>query len=226
MARKVNPDQIDQVDEILKHQDPEFVKALEQINGDELKVADLEAAFAEAEKHNTAVHRFWENASTLQRIAVLTAMSLVLFSPGAFAIWYYYLRPPPVAQLKSLEPIADAVYDFNTHGADKNFFDAFLEEEFLFEVPDHVFYMREKRDIRMGRFAFYLELGSKADLKKADERSDEIIETLNTVFAHADVDDFAGVAGKEGMKKKMLDALNKKIPIGFKNIRFRMMVFN
>ncbi len=226
MARKVNTDEIQQIDEILKHEDPAFLEELKEIKSEDLKLAELEAAFQEAEKENTAIRRFWEEASPKVKALCVGGLLLVLSGPAYFAIWYYFLKPPPLGERFSLEPIADETYKFDMHLKPKSFFHAFLEEQFLFEVPDHVFYMRERRDIRIARVAFYLEYTSKEDLKKAEKARDEIIETLNEVFAKADVDSFNGIAGKENMKKRIMTEVSLRSGLKIRSMHFRMMVFN
>jgi hypothetical protein len=175
MPRKVNNDQIDQVDEILEHADPGFVKDLGSLKNEDLNLADLEAAFAEAEKSNTALHRFWNDATPLKKWGAVSLLVMLMMVPVGYVVWAKFIKLPPVGLLPSLEPLSDAVYTFNPSGETKNFFDAFLPEEFLFEIPDHVFILKEKRDIRMLRCSFFLELSDKGDLEKAESRRDEII---------------------------------------------------
>lgn len=225
MARKVNSDQIDQVDEILNHAEPEFMKELSEINGDELKLAELEAAFAEAEQSNTPWNRFWNDISPLQRWGSIGG-GLGVILGAAFLIWYLVLNSIALGDKPSLESIADSSFDFDMTAAPKNLIDHFLVDEYLFEIPDHVFYLKAKRDIRVGRFSFYLELGTKEDFLQTQQHEDEIIETLNLFFAKIDVDDFKGIEGKEAIKRRMLAALSERLPIKFKNVRFSLLVFN
>jgi flagellar basal body-associated protein FliL len=225
MARKVNTDQIDQVDEILKHEDPEFMQDLNNINDEELKLAELEAAFAEAEKSNTALHKFWNDTPPKKKWSILSGIFLLVFGPIGYFSWQI-LTSYSFTNLPSLEPIADSSFNFDVSGPTKNLIDHFLSEEYLYEIHDHVFYLKPKRDIRIGRLSLYLELANKEDLAKAEKKDDEIIETLNLFFSKVDVDDFRGIDGKEAIKRKMLETLRERTKLKFQNVRFSLLVFN
>lgn len=225
MPRKVNTDQIEQIDEILKHEDPEFVKELEAIDGDALKLAELEAAFAEAEKKNTRIHRFWNESSLVVRIAIATTIAILILGPAGYFGWTMLFPEQAVGDMPSLELIADKSIDFDTKALQKNLLAQFIADEFLMNV-DQVFHLKPKRDVYTGHFGLLLEVPSKKDLATAEQRRDEIIEVLNNVFRKADVDDFAGVRGKENFKEKMLEALNVKTGIRFLNVRYSLIVFN
>lgn len=226
MARKVDSGQIDQVDEILQQADPEFIESLKEINADELKLADLEAAFAEAEKKNTFIHKFWNEKSAPVRWGTVAALATLILGPLGYLVWRKIYPPIDLGKVASLSLIADTVYEYDVRGETKNFLNEFIGESFTYEIPDQVFHLKPKRGVQIVRFGLILEVTSKTDLEKIEKRHDEMIETLNNVLAKTDVDDFKGVNGKEDIKAKMLAALNLKLQIKFKSLRYSLIVFN
>lgn len=229
MARKVNKDQIEEIDEILKQEDPEFVKSLDQIDPQALNITvdDLQAAFEAAERSNNFVVRFWLEKSALVRWSVVSGLALVLLGIPGFFVWKYnFSAAASVGDLASLEDIADSSLTFDVSAAPQDLMDHFLIEEILYEIPDHVFFLKPKRGVTFGRFAFYLELRRQEDLKVAEKYNDEIIEVINQVLAKKNVDDFQGIAGKEAVRRTLLSSLNNKMNIKFKSVRYKLIVFN
>jgi len=228
MARKVDDEKMSEIDEILKHEDPEFVKELENtVDSSELQVAELEAAFMAAELEQGRIRMWWNRLNHRQKQIFIAVVVLVTVGPASFGLWRWYQGAPVHFEtLSSLESISDESMDFDVLAPEMNFMNHFMIEEFLFDIPDTVFHLRPKRGVRFGRFAFYLEMREKAALKGAEKKRDEIIEVFSVVLGKTDVDDFKGIDGKEKIRQKLMTELTEKVKLPIVNVRYRMIVFN
>jgi flagellar basal body-associated protein FliL len=103
--------------------------------------------------------------------------------------------------------------------------DLFLTQQFFLEMPEQVYVVKPLGGIKVGRFAFYLEISDREQATYFEPRGDEIVEILSRVLKSHTFEEFKGIQGKEEMRKELLAALNAKLKVKVKNIRYKLLVF-
>ncbi|MBY0385120.1 hypothetical protein K2X05_08170, partial [bacterium] len=130
-----------------------------------------------------------------------------------------------IAQQTSLEPWADEIIVLDSKKKTKDLMELFLTDQFFLEVPEQIYVIKPRRDVKIARLGFYMELMRREDSPFFENRYEEIVEILSRTMKQYSVDDFKGIEGKEEMRKVILASLNSKLSTKIKNIRYKLVVF-
>lgn len=228
MANTADEDQLKEIDAILGQEDPDFVKSLADIQPDALNNQVIAEASDESMAKYNRFQLFWKGLDRgTKQVFMFSGFLIFIALPTLYVAWKGIFTPQfEVSAMRSLERWADEKLDLNPSGAEKNLRDLSQEPEFLVEIPEQIFHIKPKRDIRFGRFSFYVQVASKKDLDELKSRSDEMLQTINGVLRQLDVDDFQGVDGKEAVRHRLLAALSKEFGPRIRNVRYKLLVFN
>jgi hypothetical protein len=227
----VSQDDLEEIDDILQEAAPEFVDQLKTIRADNLNHQEIglteEEKKRDAEKAEKWIYKFWYGLTRTQQLlfymgsfVIFVALPLLLLSVfGVFTPSFL------IADQTSLEMWADEKMDLNPKLPHKDLMDLFLTDQYFLEIPEQIYVIKPKGEVKLARMAFYMELIRREDEPYFSYRYEEIVEILSRVLKQYGVDDFKGVEGKEEMRKVLLASLNGRLSTKIKNIRYKLVVF-
>ena len=222
---------LEEIDDILEEAAPEFVDQLKTISADNLNHQEIglteEEKKKDAEKAEKWIYKFWYGLTRTQQLlvymgsfVVFVALPLLLLSVlGVFTPSFL------IADQTSLEMWADEKIVLDSKLPHKDLMDLFLTDQYFLEIPEQIYVIKPKGEVKLARMAFYMELLRREDESYFSFRYEEIVEILSRVMKQYSVEDFKGVEGKEEMRKVILASLNKRLSTKIKNIRYKLVVF-
>ncbi len=227
----VSQEDLEEIDDILQEASPEFVDQLKSINAENLNHQDLglseEEQKKDEEKASKWYYRVWFSLGRTQQLLVLVGGFAVFVALPLLLLSVFGVFTPSflIADQTSLAVWADEKMALDLKLPQKDLMDLFLSDQYFLEIPEQIYVIEPKGEIKIGRFAFYMELFQREDEPFFKQRYEEIIEILSRTLKQHSVDDFKGVEGKEEMRKTILAALNTRLETKIKNIRYKLVVF-
>jgi flagellar basal body-associated protein FliL len=221
-------EELDEIDAILQETAPEFVQELKSINAENLNNKEIGPPSEEEEKKKDKwYYRLWFGFSRTQQLLVVVGAFTVFVALPLLLLSVLGIFTPSflIAEQTSLEMWADETITLDNKKPQKNLMDLFLIDQFFLEIPEQIYVIKPRGEVKIARFAFYMELISRQDEPYFSYRYEEIIEILSRTLKQYSVDDFKGIEGKEEMRKVILASLNSKLSTKIKNIRYKLVVF-
>jgi hypothetical protein len=222
---------LEEIDDILQEAAPEFVNQLKTISADNLNHQDIglsedekKKAEAKAEKW---IYRFWYGLTRTQQLLVYMGSFVIFVALPLLLLSVFGVFTPSflIADQTSLEMWADEKIALNSKLPHKDLMDLFLTDQYFLEIPEQIYVIKPKGEVKLARMAFYMELVRREDEPYFFYRYEEIVEILSRALKQYSVDDFKGVEGKEEMRKVILASLNGRLSTKIKNIRYKLVVF-
>jgi hypothetical protein len=226
----VSQTELDEIDSILQETAPEFVDQLKTISAENLnqkEIAPAEEVKKDDLKNEKWHRRFWNGLGRTQQLLVLLGTFSVFVALPLLLMAVFGVLTPSflIAEQTSLEMWADEKISLDSKKPQKNLMDLFLTDQYFLEIPEQIYVIKPKGEIKIGRFAFYMELIRREDEPYFSYRYEEIIEILSRTLKQYSVEDFKGIEGKEEMRKVILASLNGRLETKIKNIRYKLVVF-
>ncbi len=227
----VSQDELDEIDSILQEAEPEFVDQLKSISAENLNHQEIglseEEKKKEAAKSEKWFYKFWYGLSRTQQMLVLLGSAFVFVALPILLLSVFGVFTPSflIADQTSLKVWAEREIALNTKTPQKNLMDLFLTDQYFLEIPEQIYVIKPKGEVKIARMAFYMELIRREDEPYFAYRYEEIIEILSRTLKQYSVEDFKGMEGKEEMRKVILASLNGKLQTKIKNIRYKLVVF-
>ncbi len=221
-------EELSEIDDILEEAMPEFVQELKSIKAENLNDQEIGLPTeAEVAQKDRWYYRFWFGLDRKIQIAVVLGGFLLFIGLPLFLLSMFGLLTPAflVAGETSLAPLADEKIQLEASHKPKDLMHLFLTDQFFLEIPEQVFPLKPKADIRVARFGFYLELLDREHAAFFNNHYEEIIEILSRTLKLHTFEDFRGSEGKEEMRKVLLVAINSKLDVKIKNVRYKLVVF-
>jgi flagellar basal body-associated protein FliL len=225
---QASAEELEEIDDILSQADPDFINELKSIRADNLNNQDIGLPTQdEVIKKDRWYYRFWFGLDrTKQMLVVLGGFILFVALPLLMLSTFGLLTPSfLVADQSSLEPWADEKIALDAKKPSRNLMDLFLSDQFFLEIPEQVYVIKPLAGIKVARFAFYLEIFDREHASYFEPRGDEIAEILSRTLKMHTFEEFKGMEGKEEMRKELLAALNSKLKVKVKNVRYKLLVF-
>ncbi len=221
-------EELGEIDEILEEADPEFINQLKSISAENLNHQDIGLPTEEEVlKKDRWFYRFWFGLDTGKQLLVVLGAFIVFVALPLILLSVLGIFTPSflIARQTSFENWADEMIVLDSKVKQKDLMELFLTDQFFLEIPEQVFPIKPRADIRIGRFAFYMELLDRQNVPYFESHYEEIIEILGRTLKQYTFEDFKGIEGKEEMRKILLASLNSKLQIKIKNIRYKLLVF-
>lgn len=227
-AEAASPEELQEIDGMLEEVVPEFVNELKSISAENLNNQDIGLPTEEEmNKKDRWFYRFWFGLDrTKQMLFVLGAFLLFVALPTLLLSMFGILTPSfLIAKQTSLEPWADEIIVLDNKKKTKDLMDLFLSDQFFLEIPEQIYVIKPRGEVKIARLGFYMELIRREDSPFFENHYEEIIEILSRTLKQHSVDDFKGIEGKEEMRRILLASLNSKLSTKIKNIRYKLVVF-
>ncbi len=228
---RVSEADLEEIDNILQEAAPEFVDQLKSISADNLNHQDIglseEEQKKDAEKAEKWIYKFWYGLTRTQQLLVYMGSFVIFVALPILLLSVFGVFTPAflIADQTSLEMWADETIILNAKLPQRNLMDLFLTDQYFLEVPEQIYVIKPKGEVKIARMAFYMELLRREDEPYFSNRYEEIVEILSRVLKQYSVEDFKGVEGKEEMRKVILASLNSRLTTKIKNIRYKLVVF-
>lgn len=221
-------EELGEIDEILKEATPEFVEELKSISADNLNNKDIGLPTEEEVlKKDKWFYRFWFGLDTKKQLLVVVGVFMLFVALPLLLLSVLGIFTPSflIARQTSFESWADEVIVLDSKAKQKDLMELFLTDQFFLEIPEQIFPIKPRADIRIGRFSFYMELIDRKDVPFFENHYEEIVEILGRTLKQYSFEDFKGIEGKEEMRKILLASLNSKLQKKIRNIRYKLLVF-
>lgn len=222
---------LDEIDNILQEAAPEFVDQLKSISAENLNHQDIglseEEKKKESEKAEKWIYKFWYGLTRTQQLLVYMGSFVIFVALPILLLSVFGVFTPSflIADQTSLEMWADEKIALDSKLPHKDLMDLFLTDQYFLEIPEQIYVIKPKGEVKIARMAFYMELIRREDEPYFSYRYEEIVEVLSRVLKQYSVEDFKGVEGKEEMRKVILASLNGRLSTKIKNIRYKLVVF-
>lgn len=222
---------LDEIDNILQEAAPEFVDQLKSISAENLNHQDIglseEEKKKESEKAEKWIYKFWYGLTRTQQLLVYMGSFVIFVALPILLLSVFGVFSPSflIADQTSLEMWADEKIALDSKLPHKDLMDLFLTDQYFLEIPEQIYVIKPKGEVKIARMAFYMELIRREDEPYFSYRYEEIVEVLSRVLKQYSVEDFKGVEGKEEMRKVILASLNGRLSTKIKNIRYKLVVF-
>ncbi len=230
----VSLEDLEEIDDILQEAAPEFVNQLKSISADNLNHQDIglseeeqKNAEKDAEKYDKWFYKVWYGLTRTQQLLAYMGSFMIFVALPILLLSVFGVFTPSflIADQTSLEMWADEKIALDSKIPPKDLMDLFLTDQYFLEVPEQIYVIKPKGEVKIARMAFYMELLRREDESYFLNRYEEIVEILSRVLKQYSVEDFKGVEGKEEMRKVILASLNGRLSTKIKNIRYKLVVF-
>lgn len=221
-------EELEEIDGLLEEAVPEFVNELKSISAEKLNNQDIGLPTEEeVKKKDRWFYRFWFGLDRTKQLLFVLGAFLIFFALPILILSMLGILTPSflIAKQTSLEPWADEVIILDSKKKTKDLMELFLSDQYFLEIPEQIYVIKPRREIKIARLGFYMELIKREDSPFFENRYEEIIEILSRTLKQYSVDDFKGMDGKEEMRKVLLASLNSKLSTKIKNIRYKLVVF-
>lgn len=228
LSGEASAEDIEEIDQILEEADPEFVNQLKNIKAENLNNQEIGLPpAAEQEKHEKWYNKFWYSLDRKRQMFVLLGGFTLFVAVPILLMSYFGILTPQflVARQTSLEKWADKTVVLEAGKPQKDLMHLFLSDQYFLEVPEQVYALKPKAGIHVARFAFYMELMDRNDVKYFEGHYEEILEILSRILKQHTFEDFRGIEGKEEMRKILLASINGRLSTQIRNIRYKLVVF-
>jgi flagellar basal body-associated protein FliL len=145
----------------------------------------------------------------------------------AMAVAYYLLSKKiaePEIKNITLQEHADETIDIDPEAEEVDLFKSVEKRQHLFKIPEKHYLLTPSKGIRYARLAFVLVAAHEKDLDNIEKNEPYILEILNNVMRRSTPEDFEGVAGKEAMRTRLLNAINEQIQPPLVGIHYDVLV--
>ena len=222
MSKNPADESLDLINDILSETDPEFVEDLKSIDPSVLNGKEIQTVTESAAESKSFFVRFWSSRSTTFKMILFSSVLAGAGLPLLIMAYWGWLTPRFLEKDSfSFKPLYDETFMITPSEGEDNLFKLFPIVVYTVEIPEKMYPLKSSGKADYGRFSFYLEFETAADLELYQKQKDHVAEVMFSMIRKTSNEDWAGAAGKEKIRNEMLVSINKSVKLRVQMLRFK-----
>ena len=230
MAKEVSQDALNLVDEVFKEEDPAFLADLEKIKPEDLNNQPLDAMDPEEVKRlkELGLRGKWMMLRPQQKKIIYASVFIVFVGIPLVILSALGLLTPQFSfdEIPSMAYLADEATPFETSEDLVGVLSLENDEEFNLRTREMLIQLKTTKNAKgFVRVIFEIGMASEEDRVYVSKREKDIIDIVTEVLTNTTHAEFAGIEGKEMIRRKIIVALNKKLEGKVKSLHYDQFLF-
>lgn len=230
MAKEVSQDALNMVDEVLKEEDPAFLEDLEKIKPEDLNNQPLDAMDPEEVKRlkEMGLRGKWMMLRPQQKKIIYASVFIIFVGIPLVVLSALGRLTPQFSfdEIPSMAYLADETLSFDTGEELVGVLGLENDEEFTLKTREMLVQLKTVNNKKsFVRLIFEIGMASEEDRVFISKREKDIVDIVSEVLTNTTHAEFAGIEGKEMLRRKIIVALNKKLEGKVKSLHYDQFLF-